>query len=81
VPLDERLRLPESKFSYVLPEWTQSSVVQLPDAQARALLAPILPHLPAVHRRERMHHAQGSALSRPAGTLRPRRLQRPSRRL
>lgn len=57
VPLDERLRLPESKFSYLLQEWTQPSIVQLPYAQARALLAPLLPHLPAVHSLERLHQA------------------------
>lgn len=60
VPLDERLRLPASKFSYLLQEWTQPSVVQLPYAQARALLASILPHLPAVHSLERIHHEWAS---------------------
>jgi hypothetical protein len=41
VPLEERLRLPSSQFSYLLQEWTQSSVVPLPYAQARALLVSI----------------------------------------
>jgi hypothetical protein len=60
VPLDERLRLPANKFSYLVQEWTQPSIVQLPYAQAQALLAPILPHLPAVHSLERMHHVWAS---------------------
>jgi hypothetical protein len=81
VPWDERLRLPESKFSYPLQAWTPPSLVQWPYAQARALLAPILPHLPVVHSLERMHHAQGAAMSRPSGTPRPRRPQRPLGRL
>jgi hypothetical protein len=57
VPLDERLRLPENKFSYLLQEWTQPSIVPWPYAQARALWAPILPGLPAVHSLERLHQA------------------------
>jgi hypothetical protein len=60
VPLDERLRLPESKFSYLLQEWMQPSIVQLPYAQARARLAPLLLHLPVVHSLERMHHTWAS---------------------
>jgi hypothetical protein len=77
VPWDERLRPPESKFSYLLQEWTPSAVVQLPYAQVRALLSPLLPGLPAVHSLERIHHAQGPAMSRPSGTPRQRRRLRP----
>jgi hypothetical protein len=36
---DERLRLPESQFSYLLQEWTWSTVVQWPYTQVRALWA------------------------------------------
>ena len=72
VPLDERLRLPESKFSYLLQEWTQPSIVQLPYAQARTLLAPILPHLPAVHSLERIHREWASDVA-PFWDAAPRR--------
>ena len=33
VPLDQRLRLPESKFSYLLQDWDQSLVVESPYAE------------------------------------------------
>ena len=51
---------PQAKFSYLLQEWMEACIVQLPYAQARALLAPILPHLPVVHSLERIHHGWAS---------------------
>lgn len=42
VPLDERLQLPESKFSYLLQDWNQSSALEMPFKQTSKLLEKIL---------------------------------------
>jgi hypothetical protein len=42
VPLDERLGLPESKFSYLLQDWDQSEVMEQPFDRARGAMARIL---------------------------------------
>ena len=42
VPLDSRLQLPESKFSYLLQDWDQSLVVESPHMQVSATLNRIL---------------------------------------
>jgi len=41
VPLDERLQMPEAKFSLLWQEWTQSMVVHLPGAARPAPVRPI----------------------------------------
>ena len=42
VPLDRRIGLPESKFSYVLQDWNQALTVEMPYGQASAMLGKIL---------------------------------------
>ncbi len=41
-PLDSRLQLPESKFSYLLQDWDQSLVVENPFAQVNVTISRIL---------------------------------------
>ncbi len=38
VALDERLQLPESKFSYLLQDWDQSLVLEMPHAMVNEML-------------------------------------------
>src|SRR5205823_4961076 len=42
VPLDARLQLPQSDFSYLLQDWDQSLCVECAFAQARSTIARIL---------------------------------------
>ncbi len=42
VPLDQRLQLPESKFSYVLQDWDQRLTVESPYAEVNATVQKIL---------------------------------------
>lgn len=42
VPLDSRLQLPESKFSYLLQDWSQGLVIENPYAQVNATLSRML---------------------------------------
>ena len=53
VPLDERLQLPPSKFSYLLQDWDQSLEVEMPYAQVSATLERILGFRQSVHSLER----------------------------
>jgi hypothetical protein len=53
VPLDERLQLPPSKFSYLLQDWDQSLEVEMPYAQVNATLERILGFQQSVHSLER----------------------------
>jgi len=53
VPLDERLQLPEGKFSHLLNDWNQSGVVDAPFARVGATLARILGFHQSVHSLER----------------------------
>ena len=53
VPLDERLQLPEQKFSKLLNDWNQSLVVDAPYARVDATLARILGFKQSVHSLER----------------------------
>jgi len=53
VPLDERLQLPEQKFSKLLNDWNQSLVVDTPYARVDATLARILGFKQSVHSLER----------------------------
>lgn len=42
VPLDERLGLPESKFSYLLQDWDQCEVMEQPFAKVKGVMGRIL---------------------------------------
>jgi hypothetical protein len=53
VPLDQRLRLPSSKFSRLLNDWDQSLVLEAPYAQGNAKPARILGLRQSVHILER----------------------------
>lgn len=53
VPLDERLQLPESKFSHLLQDWNQSSTLEMPFKQVSTLLEKILGLRQSVHSLER----------------------------
>ena len=53
VPLDERLQLPESKFSHLLQDWNQSSTLEMPFEQVSTLLEKILGLRQSVHSLER----------------------------
>lgn len=55
VPLDNRLQLPESVFSYLLQEWDQSLCVEEAFDQARGTVARILELKQAVDSLERMN--------------------------
>ena len=53
VPLDERLQLPQSKFSHLLNDWNQSLVMDTPYAWVDATLARIFGFKQSVHSLER----------------------------
>lgn len=55
VPLDNRLQLPESPFSYVLQDWDQSLCVEQAFGQARGTVARILNLRQSVDSLERMN--------------------------
>jgi len=55
VPLDQRLGLPEGKFSYVLQDWDQSYAVESPYAEVDARLQKILGFSQSVDSLERMN--------------------------
>ena len=55
VPLDQRLELPESKFSYLLQDWDQQLAVEQPYAQVSATLEKILGFPQSVDSLERMN--------------------------
>lgn len=55
VPLDQRLQLPESKFSYVLQDWDQRLTVESPYSEANATLQKILGFSQSVDSLERMN--------------------------
>ena len=56
VPLDVRLALPESKFSYLLQDWDQSFAVEQPYGQTAATIQRILGITQYVDSLERMNH-------------------------
>jgi hypothetical protein len=56
VPLDVRLALPESKFSYLLQDWDQSFAVEQPYSQTAATIQKILGITQHVDSLERMNH-------------------------
>ena len=55
VPLDERLHLPDSKFSYLLQDWDQRLAVDSPYAQVNQVLSRILGFTQSVDSLERMN--------------------------
>ena len=61
-PLDARLNLPESEFSYVLQEWDQSFCVQNPFGQSSRSVERILKLQQSVGSLERMNVAMASAV-------------------
>ncbi len=54
VPLDQRLQLPESKFSYMLQDWDQHLTVETPYGEVSATVARILGFSQPVDSLERM---------------------------
>lgn len=42
MPLDEQLRLPQSKFSYLLQDWSQSLAMALPHHKVSVVLERVL---------------------------------------
>lgn len=55
VPLDQRLQLPESKFSYLLQDWDQRLAVESPYAEVNATVQKILGFPQSVDSLERMN--------------------------
>ncbi len=55
VPLDQRLQLPESKFSYLLQDWDQRLAVETPYAEVSRTLSRILGFSQSVDSLERMN--------------------------
>lgn len=53
IPLDKRLQLPKSKFSYLLQDWDQALEVEVPYAQVSITLERILGFKQSVHSLER----------------------------
>jgi len=53
VPLDSRLRLPQSKFSYLLQDWDQSMTLEMPFKQVNVTIEKILGLRQSVHSLER----------------------------
>jgi len=76
VPLDSRLQLPESKFSYLLQDWDQSLAVESPYAQVNKTLARILGFSQSIDSLERMNRQMSQSVNafeqaRPAATSVP----------
>ena len=63
VPLDSRLQLPESKFSYLLQDWDQSLAVETPYQQVNKTLARILGFTQSVDSLERMNRQMSQSVS------------------
>ncbi len=55
VPLDQRLHLPQSKFSYLLQDWDQRSAVESPYAEVSRTICRILGFSQSVDSLERMN--------------------------
>ncbi len=63
VPLDARLELPESKFSYLLQDWDQALAVENPYGQLNAVVARILGLKQSVASLEAMTATLGGAVA------------------
>ena len=62
IPLDERLQLPQGKNSYLLQDWDQELVTQMPYAAVSTTLARILGLRQSVHTLERDQRALAAAV-------------------
>ena len=62
IPLDVRLQLPKSKFSYLLQDWDQSLAVETPYAEVNEILKRILGLSVSVHSLERTNRALGQSV-------------------
>jgi hypothetical protein len=63
VPFDAKLNLPESKFSYLLQDWDQSLIVEMPYAEVNATIAKILGLTQSVNSLERTNRKMSEAVS------------------
>jgi hypothetical protein len=63
VPLDSRLQLPESKFSYLLQDWDQALAVENPYAQVNQTLERILGFSQSSDSLERMNRQMSESVS------------------
>jgi hypothetical protein len=63
VPLDSRLQLPESKFSYLLQDWDQALAVESPYAQVNQTLERILGFSQSSDSLERMNRQMSESVS------------------
>jgi hypothetical protein len=63
VPLDTRLKLPESSCSYLLQDWTQALVVEMAYEQADAVLERVLGVRLPVSLLERVNRAMGETVA------------------
>jgi hypothetical protein len=63
VPLDAKLNLPESKFSYLLQDWDQSLIVESPYAKVNETIAKILGITQSVNSLERTNRKMSEAVS------------------
>ncbi len=57
IPLDVRLQLPKSKFSYLLQDWDQSLAVETAYAEVNAILQRMLGLSVSVHSLERTNRS------------------------
>ena len=71
VPLDQRLELPEGKFSYLLQDWDQSFAVEKPYAQVSATLEKMLGFSQSVDTLERMNRKMAESVVDYWNTLEP----------
>jgi hypothetical protein len=62
VPLDERLGLPQGKYSYLLQDWDQHLAVEMPYATVSAALTRILSFSQSVHTLERHQRELATAV-------------------
>ena len=62
VPLDGKLKLPESKFSYLLQDWDQSLAVETPYAKVNETIARILGFSQSVNSLERTNRKMSAAV-------------------
>jgi len=62
IPLDVRLQLPKSKFSYLLQDWDQSLAVETPYAEVNEILKRILGLSVSVHSLERTNRSLGQSV-------------------
>lgn len=53
VPLDEQLQLPQSQFSYLLQDWSQSLAVEIPYQQVSVVLERVLGCSPSLNSLQR----------------------------